>query len=150
MVYGAFRNLRQVSTFLIQTPPDSLGSCHPLADGHSRKPLRHNTVTYFGGRTKEARRLELVGGSIPPGGSAFFLERDDRVTLEALIHAGATKPTGPDARHNASAAVLARTVIVSPAPGSLAKTRLSPGCTGTLTSGPSDSDNVIEPSLLAR
>src|ERR1700746_1837853 len=64
--------------------------------------------------------------------------------------AGATKPTGPDARHNDSAVVLARTVIAFPAPGSRAKTRLSPGCTGTLTSGPSDSVSVIEPSLLAR
>ena len=58
--------------------------------------------------------------------------------------------TGPDAMHNDSAVVLARTVIALPAPGSLAKTRLSPGRTGTLTSGPSDSDTVIEPSLLAR
>ena len=33
--------------------------------------------------------------------------------------------------HNDSAVVFARTVIASPAPGSRANTRLSPGCTGT-------------------
>ena len=74
------------------------------------------------------------------------VDKDDYPDTQA----GARNPTGPDAMHNDSAVVLARTVIASPAPGSRAKTRLSPGCTGTLTAGPCDSDSVIEPSLLAR
>jgi len=69
---------------------------------------------------------------------------------DSFAQAGARKPTGPTRCTTTAAVVLARTVIASPAPGSLANTRLSPGRTGTLTSGPSDSDTVIEPSLLAR
>ena len=57
---------------------------------------------------------------------------------------------GPEAMHSDMAAVFARTVTASPAPGSRTNTRFSPGRTGTLTSGPSDSDIVIEPSVLAR
>ncbi len=63
---------------------------------------------------------------------------------------GATNPTGPDATHTDSAAVFARTVIASPAPGSRTKTRLSPGRTGTLTSRPSVNATISEPSELAR
>src|SRR6476620_6052153 len=51
---------------------------------------------------------------------------------------GATNPTGPAARHTDSAAVFARTLIASPAPGRRTKTRLSPGCTGTFVSVPSE------------
>src|SRR5262245_27969744 len=65
-------------------------------------------------------------------------------------HLGATNPTGPAAMHTDSAAVFARTLTASPAPDSRTKTRLSPGCTGTFVSLPSDSDIVIEPSLFAR
>ena len=35
-------------------------------------------------------------------------------------HVGARNPTGPDAMHNDSAVVFARTVITSPAPGNRA------------------------------
>jgi hypothetical protein len=63
---------------------------------------------------------------------------------------GATNPTGPTATHTDNAAVFARTLIASPAPGSRTKTRFSPGLTGTFVSVPSDSDIVIDPSLLAR
>ena len=70
--------------------------------------------------------------------------------VPAATQTGARNPTGPDAIHIVSAVVLTRTAIESPAPGNRAKTRLSPGCTGTLTSGPCVSDSVIEPSLLPR
>lgn len=39
-------------------------------------------------------------------------------TVGSRRYRGATNPTGPDAMHTDSAAVLARTVIASPAPGS--------------------------------
>src|SRR6202022_1262159 len=69
---------------------------------------------------------------------------------QAANYRGATNPTGPEAIHTDNAAVFARTVIASPAPGSRTKTRFSPGLTGTFVSLPSESDIVIEPSLLAR
>ena len=72
------------------------------------------------------------------------------VNQSRTCYFGATNPTGPDAMHTDNAAVLARTPIASPAPGSRTNTRLRPGRTGTLTSGPSDSDIVSDPSLLAR
>ena len=49
----------------------------------------------------------------------FGRERDASFTFGAVQgnHSGARKPTGPDAMHNASVVVLARTAIASPAPG---------------------------------
>lgn len=67
-----------------------------------------------------------------------------------LRYLGARNPTGPGDMHTDSAEVFARTDICWPAPGSRTNTRFSPGRTGTLVSGPSGSDIVSDPSLLAR
>lgn len=123
--------------------------------------------TGFGGCKAIARQADF-GTSTPPRMNGFEriacrLRRsvtrdidDSRApvgqdhTRGGVVYRGATKPIGPDAIHTESAAVPARAVIRSPAPGSRTKTRLRPGRIGTRTSRPSLSDSMIEPSLLAR
>ena len=94
-------------------------------------------------RSAVAERLSCVVDKNPVSTLTCSLSQPDD-------YRGATNPTGPAAMHTDNAAVFARTSIASPAPGSRTKTRLSPGRTGTFVSVPSDSDIVIEPSLLAR
>ena len=99
------------------------------------------------GRSRTARRrTRRCGGSTSPSGrtpgssSRKTFNPVSRTSVmdppsHGIDHSGARYPTGPDAMQTDSAAVFARTLMASPAPGSRTKTRLSPGCTGTLCLG---------------